>query len=377
MYIRKTVLLKQIYKYGLLILCSIIMAILIYILLIVNLRPGEETIEQNLYSYSIKPDTTYEAILKPNKLYEKTTLGEGMVYFTEIVDVIKANISYYFTGEHINSLNGEYEILGIMEGFVTDKDGNNVTIWEKSLSILGKTPIQSQDSTVSLTQEVALQMEEYNKLAEEILELTNTDAQVKLNVSMNVTLNLVTDYGEIVELSNPNITIPLSTSMYEITKGGNEEKLEDKTETIIQKLPINTKLVVLFSVLLGIVFLALLFLIIFVEGYKEDKLVVKVRKIFKEYGSRLVALAGNFTINTVQNEFYVHEMIDLVKISDELEKPILYVQSENLTDIQTFYILNNDIIYIYDLHEPLDVPKKEAVQSQPDLLKESDVEIAG
>jgi hypothetical protein len=45
--------------------------------------------------------------------------------------------------------------------------------------------------------------------------------------------------------------------------------------------------------------------------------------------------------------FSVKSFEDLIKISDEIEKPIFYNYSENIGHMNKFYIINENTSYIY------------------------------
>jgi hypothetical protein len=370
---------KKKYKYGLISLCIIAAAVLLFFMMKELIHPGETRMDQSVYHYRIEPITNYEVTLKPNHLYETNTLGEGKFYFTELVDTINANFSYEYNGDTECDIAGEYKILGVMEGYIINSDKDSVTIWKRPYILETNTSLNSKDGKLSISNDISIKLEDYNTMAEEIVELTKTPAQFRLILTMEVALTAKTEYGIIEEQSSPSLTIPVYTNLFEISKAGIEGKEEDIKETVVTQLPVNKTEIILFGVLAGASTISLLFIIFFVHGEKEDPLEKKVRKIFKDHGNRLVALVGGLNRDAVKCIFAVKDMHDLVKIADELEKPILYEQKEDLKEIKTYYLIHDDTMYVYDIKESTDTSNEEALEHTEDQKKddEKDIGIAG
>lgn len=370
---------KKKYKYGLISFFIIVIAILLFFMMKELIHPGETKIDQSVYHYSIKPITNYEVTLKPNSLYNTRTMGEGKFYFSELVDTISATFSYEYNGDTECDINGEYEILGVMEGFIVNSDKESITIWKKPYILEPNTSLNSKDGKLSLTKDISIKLDDYNAMAVDFVELTKTPAQFRLVITMEVDLKAETGHGLIEEQSSPSITIPLYTNLFEISKAGIEEKEEDIKETLVMQLPVNRTEIIIFGVSAGVCTICILFLIIFIQGEKEDPLEKKVRKIFKDHGNRLVALVGGLNRDAVKCIFAVKDMHDLVKIADELEKPILYEQKEDLKEIKTYYLIHDDTMYVYDIKESTDTSNEEALEHTEDQKKddEKDIGIAG
>lgn len=60
--------------------------------------------------------------------------------------------------------------------------------------------------------------------------------------------------------------------------------------------------------------------------------------MLKSHGTRLAAVHDNL-VEEVLSVCYVHSMNDMVKISDEIERPILYVFQNDLANIKEFFII--------------------------------------
>jgi hypothetical protein len=117
------------------------------------------------------------------------------------------------------------------------------------------------------------------------------------------------------------------------------------------KLSVNEKTVILYSIVLGILVLALVYTIFFITGAENINLQEKeLKSIFKNHGDRMVALSNNIAF-TSERHCGVWSIEDLVKISDELGRPIMYKFSEDINNIKQFYVCDDKSIYMFDIGE--------------------------
>lgn len=65
----------------------------------------------------------------------------------------------------------------------------------------------------------------------------------------------------------------------------------------------------------------------------------------------MVALIGEGNNKPSKIKYSVSNINDLVKISDELEKPIFYEQKRNLKDVLSYYVLHDNIMCLYEIRD--------------------------
>jgi hypothetical protein len=163
---------------------------------------------------------------------------------------------------------------------------------------------------------------------------------------MNIDLTGITDKGPIEKSISPSLIIPLDVDMFEIT----EENIVDQTEAIeeikqVQK-PINKNLIIIYGIILVFLIIALIILIFFTKlACEKNPLEKELSRIFKKYGDRLVALNSDISITNSKN---VNSIEDLVKIADEIERPIVYKYCEN-KEINKFYVSDVNEMFLLDL----------------------------
>ncbi|HCX61398.1 MAG TPA: hypothetical protein DHU59_03060, partial [Clostridiales bacterium] len=272
------------------------------------------------------------------------------LYITEFVDYIDADLKYEFTGERDAEIKGNYDITAKVKGYIGD--GEKITnIWEKDFPIKQVKEFNNKDGKVSINEKINLNIDEYNLFVKDITETSKINCQTSLTLSMNINLEGTTDRGNIEEIMSPSITIPLDVPMFEIT-GNNIDKPGAIEETVNELLPVNKSQVISYAVILSVFVIALIILIFFTAASPvKDSLEKALGKIFKKHGERLVALGSDIDI---RDAIVVKSIEDLIKISDEIGKPILYKYSENYKEINKFYVSNEDEAFVFSLEHLTD-----------------------
>lgn len=315
-------------------------------------HPGFEEQKISVYSYNNKSTVNYKIFLKPNILYDTNPLDEGKIYITEFIDYIKATFNYEFSGEREADIEGTYDIITKAEGFIIEKEEIKI-IWEKDFVIIPQKSFSITDKTKSIKEEIEVRLDEYNTFVKEIIETSKINCQTRLYIIMNINVKGNTDKGSIEETISPNMVMSLNTNMFQISGNTNIDKSGAIEETKQVQIPVDKRQFVFYCIILGILILALILLVFFTKGVLvKDPLEKKIKGIFKKHGDRLVALNSELAI-TCDCINKVKSIDDLVRIADEVGKPIMYKYSKDYKEINKFYVTNEDELYILDLYEVL------------------------
>lgn len=342
----------------------IIIAIISFLLIngLINPKIKEESI--SLYDYTINPNVDYEVQVKPNLLYGEKTLPEGETYFTEFLGTIDAKFSYEFNGEREADIKGSYEIVAIAEGYSKENEETK-TIWKKKFPIKSNKTFNEKSSNILIDENIEFDLNEYNEFAKSVSEASKTIVASKVSLIMNVNLEATTDKGAIEKSASPTIVIPLEQPSFIIEKIGVEEQSSKLEGTKKVEVPLDKKLIIIYSLLIGISLIVLIYLILFTKNIIENNKHKKhIDKIFKNHGSRLVALEKDIDF-TYENNYRVRSIDDLVRVADEIEKPIMYKYSSNYEDIKEFYVVDDNSLYTFNLQYYI----KNTERDQKDIKK--------
>jgi hypothetical protein len=325
-----------------------VVTVLILSFLIFNeiYNPGYEEQKNTIYTYNNKGSINYSVYLKPNKLYNGNVLDEGKLYITEFVDYIDTNLKYEFTGEKSNNIKANYSIIAKVQGFTIELDEIK-NIWEKDFPIVLDKTINSYEDKILINEKVKLNLNDYNTFVKEIMETSKINCQTNLSLLMNVNISGSTNKGPIKDSIVANLIIPLDVTMFEILGNNIVDKPGAIDETVKVQLPVNKTQILIFGIILAILLITLIVLIFFIQiAPEKDQLEKELNIIFKKHGDRLVTLNSDIDL---ENAISVKSIDDIVKIADEVGKPILYKYSDNYKEINKFYVTNNDEVFLYVL----------------------------
>lgn len=310
--------------------------------------PSMEEQKVSLYSYHSKSSVNYEVSLRPNDLFEELNQGEDQVYLTNLVDSIKASYTYQFTGDYQADIKGNYEIVAVLEGYTTDKE-QKTSIWKKQFTVVPKTNFNAKDNKITIKRDAVLNIGIYNNFLKKIKDETKVSSDVAVSALMNVNLNAMTDKGLIQDTISSSIVFPFDTYYFKISK----QQIDDKPGVIqeTKEVPSSGNLYRLIFYIIALVIL-LIFLIALLmltsNSITNDPFLKNLKRIFKKYGGRLIAF--NTEISIIGDSFLVKSIEDLVRLSDEIGKPIIYRYRKNLREITKFYVLDERCTYYFELN---------------------------
>ncbi len=319
-----------------------------------------------VYTYDNKSSINYEVFLKPNRLYDKASQGEGEVYITEYVDFIKAKLNHEFKGDSSAGISGDYSIVLKAKGFISERD-ETIDVWEKDFSVVDNKGFEVYDDVLNINKELDINLEEYNEFVRDIIETSKIKCETALNVIMDVNLKADTVRGEVEETISSDLVVPLNVLMFDIRGNNIVKKSGSIEETEKIQLPMDKSRNIKHGAIAGVLLLGLVYLIFFtVPTVAKDPLEKELGRIFKKYGERLVALNDDIDY-TGDNIRTVKSIEDLVRTADELEKPIFYKYSDDYKEIRKFYTVSEDKIYVWDIQKEGEERNKEETEKTEEV----------
>ncbi|WP_127837072.1 DUF5305 family protein [Clostridium prolinivorans] len=307
-----------------------------------------ENKKEEVLSYNNKALINYKVNLIPNSIYEEKSLGEGKIYITDYVDSIDTLLNYKFNcKDNIEKIFVDYEVNAVIEGFIGNKKDSK-EIWSKKFNLQPKTELVLNKN--EFQKDILIDIKNYNSIVRDMVKKVNTNFSNKLIVTWNINVKGKSSKGEFFEKLSPTMEIPLGESYFEV-KG---DLLQDKNGSIdnIKKVISDRyiKGIIISSFIIIISIFAFFYILLFTEELENNKetSIRKINKILKNYEDMLVALKdepleGNETI------IKVLDMNGLIKIADDLDKPIFYKYFININDIKYFCVIDNKKAYVYQV----------------------------
>lgn len=308
-----------------------------------TLKTKEEKI--TLYTYKSSAEFNYKVNLKPNALFEGNVQEQGHVYISEFVDKIESNFLFNFSGESKAAIKGDYEVKAVLEGYSGEGESYK-SIWKKEFPVIDKKEFQKEDKQYLIEDKITVKLDKFKSFVKEVSDVAKISSLVKFTVIAQVNMEAKTDKGIIKQTYAPSMEIPLNGSYFEIAGNLKDVKdgVIDKTEKIT--LPLNGKKVTILAAIVVVLLLGVIYIIFFTKPIVVDEREKKLKKIFKEHSDRMITI-NNDIFEYLSDWIEVRSIEDLVKLSDETARPLMYKYNSEFSEIYRFYVVNEQQGYLY------------------------------
>lgn len=323
----------------------VIISVLIYMILN-KFIPVYQEQAKSVCQYGSKANIDYTVILDDNPIYSDKVRKKGETYVSTYVDYIDVSYDYIFNCEYEADIKATYSIKAYIEGAIGEDDNKKV-IWSKQSYELSPTEAKIVDKTFDINKDIRVNFQQYREFATKIVEETKIGTNVILKLCMDIDIVAITEKGKINEQMAPNIIIPLSNGYFDIKEDYQKERVE--AINIIESIRVKTdyKQIIVYCMALLVSIAVTVIFALNTKGELMDPLQVKINQILKNYDEQLICV--NTEIDIKQPCMMVSSMEDLSKISDEINQPILYLNSEDKRDITLFVLNDVHRSYVLDL----------------------------
>lgn len=310
------------------------------------------TVENKIvkYQYAQNANVDYEVLLKPNLLYDQRALEMGKIYPSLFVEQLKTNFTYEFSGDKPADVKGNYAVLATVQG-VQKEENKEIILWSKDFSLVPETTFNSPEGKVKLERELFISYESFNQFAQEVQKATEIVSAVNLSVKWFIQVEAQNEEGLVKDELTPQLNLPLGKKYFEVSGSLNPEKTGAIEEVREIATPINKKRIIFISIGMGLCFLVLLYLRLFVQVVTSSPWEKQIKGIFKKHGERLVALEKEMPI-VRETIIKIKSLDNMVVLADELCKPIYYCHWNNMGKKSlSFFVLSENKVFSYDLVE--------------------------
>lgn len=311
------------------IICGVL-AVISLISLYSNMFVEEtESKEETIYKYSDQYKQQYKVNLKPNEYMENESLSENEVYVTDLIDKLKLNLNYTYEGETPDKINCTYKVTGKLKSTYS-LNGKEEEIWNKEYIILEEKEQNTTEKVLDINEDVDVDLQIYNKLVKDFIDKMEMALTTTLYIQFEANVTAYTNGEMILDQYKNHLEVSIGEKVTKIT--GKEEDFKQKTEkrtveTIIEKEPI-------VAVISTIVLIISVYIMLKVQ--RETKTSNKITNMFKVELNQILGACGDrivkidSPIKTIGRTIIeLKDINELVKLSEELYKPILYYQVSN------------------------------------------------
>ncbi len=294
----------------------------------------------------------YDAVLKPNTLYEKSTLNKSDGYlYTSIVDLLRFRYRYTFESDYDSNANALYTMNVFLISMDTNKEG--VVLWQKKLPLQDSAEIKFRSDKASFAREYNINVTEVNNLTKTIEKEINVRGDHYLKISSDVFVKTQTNGYTLDDQLPHELMIKMGNTLDSEGESANRTKSITKStekQTVVSVLGIGITVLTARYLSLGMLIFSLLLIAYGASKFKFNfKLLPKIpgtaESINKKYRSWIIETRNP---SLPKDSIQVTSIEDLVKLSDDVGKPVLHSFNE---DSHIYYIIDDNAGYFFKLSE--------------------------
>ena len=304
-------------------------------------------IKEILLSYTNKLNTTYTVDLKNNNFIEEKTLPMGKTYVTELIDKINMNFDFSYNASKYTELTYSYSVVGVLNGAYS-KNGTPQNVWEKEYVLLQKTENKKSNNTINIKENIPIDVNKYNDEIYNFEQTLGMAITANLNVQLRVNIDGKINNTDIKDNYVSDINIELGEQTTQITG-----KLTDETGDTLYKTTTNNKNNTIVITVNTILIIAALVWLRYISvnttnlNTVRNNYKLELNRILKSCEDKIVKLSRNIDLNG-KEIIEVKDFGELIKLSEELYKPILYWNSNQKEEAE-FFVITNNVIYKFIL----------------------------
>lgn len=350
MSVRKKIKIRKSIRYFYL-ASSILILVCSSIYLLKALIAKENPIIRNeeIYSYTNKFNYSYKVNLIENPYIDEATLDmKENVYVTDLIKSIDLDLDYNYEANTESEIKYEYKVKGLLEATYT-KDGEVQKVWGKEYNLLDKKQEIAKTDNVKIQENLNLNLREQNKLVKQFEQEMGMNLDAKYIVILEIKTNTNIEGEKVENISISSVNMDLAEKTTKIEGENNKEDKKYISKKIEEQLQFNV-LRIITSILLCLLSIAIIRYI-----SKKTSSINHIRNQYRQELNRILRLCQDKIVQVstridIKNEkiIDVKDFGEIIKVSEELFKPILYWNAKDREEAW-FSVVSNNITYRYIL----------------------------
>lgn len=308
---------------------------------------------KNVYiEYTEASDVDYKVYLKDNEFYEEEYMGKDQAYIATLIENVVADFTYEICMDKKNvDYQYSYSIDAQLEIF--DKHYDAPVYNPTYVLVEEKTYQQNSSDKLVINEEVSIDYNHYNNIAEEfvsVYELTNVESSLVVRMHVNVISTCEEFEGDATDTYTVSLLIPLTNITTSINISSSIPQAENKILAcsragITKAVALKTIYFLIFFECLVAIILAVF---LFVTRDSNTNYASKVARIVRNYKSYIQQIKNRFNTAGYQ-VLQVNTFNEMLEIRDTLQRPILMWENPDETCTKFLIPTDTKILYLYQI----------------------------
>lgn len=310
---------------------------------------------KEIYSYANKFNYSYKVNLVNNPYIDEETLQKkDNVYVTDLIKSIDLDLKYKYEASKESEIKYEYAVKGYIEATYT-KDGEEQKVWEKEYILLDSQSKTEESNNIKIEENLNLNLKEQNNLVKKFEQEMGMNVEAKYIIKLEVKISTNIEEQDVKSTHVSTISTDLAEKTTKISGENNKEDKKYISKQITEQIQYNTFSIII-SIVLDIIAIAILRYV-----FKKTKPMNRIRNEYRQELNRILRLCQDKIVQIstqidIKNEkiIDVKDFGEIIKVSEELFKPILYWCAKD-KDEAWFCVVSNHITYRYILKNEEDI----------------------
>ena len=307
-------------------------------------------VEKDVYTYKNEFNSKYNVNIKNNPFIVEESLPSGQTYVSDLIDSIDMNLNYKYSGSENTLINYTYKIDAIIGSSYTD-DGKQYNVWNKTYNLKTVDSIQAND-TISIDENINIEYDKYHKEVKNFKQDLGMSLDSLLYIKLTVNTTTVINNQEVNNEYVSNFSISLGGKIA-VVDGKNEDT---KIGYITQSNTVEQSNIDLSKLVFNLIIMIICLYIIYYIRFRTKKhntirneFRLELNRILKSCQDRIVIVKNQVETDD-ETIIDVNDFGELIKLSEELFKPILCWISDDINNEQAWFsVISNKIRYRFIL----------------------------
>ena len=307
-------------------------------------------VQQDVYTYTNEYKSNYVVNVKENSFITEKTLPSGQTYLSDLIDSLDMNIKYKYSGSKDTTINYTYKIDAVI-GANYNSDGSDYSVWNKTYNLKTSDSLQAKNS-INIDENINVDYTKYNKEVKNFKQTLGMNVDAYLYVKLTVNTSTTANHQEVKNEYVSNFSISLGDKVA-VVEGKNEDT---KVGSVKQENTYTQNSVDVPKLLISAIAVIISLYTMYFVRFKTKKFnaiknefKLELNRILKSCQDRIVMVKNNVDTDT-ETIIDVNDFGELIKLSEELYKPILCWISEDLEEQQAWFsIISNKVRYRFIL----------------------------
>ena len=331
------------------ILLAVAVIIICSVLIYGKIVERNKVVKQEILSYENKLDTNYTVNVKENPYILEKNLPMGKVYVTDLIDSIDMNLNYSYKATEDANIKYKYKIVGVLGAYYTS-NGVEQRVWEKEYELKQMSEeVLTTGKEIKINELVNVKLDSYNKEIASFEKEFGMPLKSNLLIQMEVFMDSKVDDIKFDNNYFTNIQIGLGGKTTQV-----QGDLQEVEKDIIKQeyTRIETGDIVAIIIYIGIIAISALCLRFVIFNTKSINVLknsykAELNRILKSCDEKIVKLSKKLDVKG-KEIIEVKDFGELIKLSEELFKPVLYWEVSD-KEAAEFFVITSNVIYRFKL----------------------------